>query len=81
MVRDESVYRGKDVFGWYLWGIIDSLLDTSSRYTILSVSLCCILVVLNNATLFLLVTSVQRQAFIADIVILARKYARCLSSE
>ena len=61
--------------------IIDSLLDDSSRHTNLSVSLCRIPVVLNNATLFLLLTSVRRQAFIADIVILAHKYARCLSSE
>ena len=64
----ESVYRGKDVFGWYLRETSDSLLDASSRYTILSVNLCCIPVVLNNETLFLFLTSVQRQAFIADIV-------------
>ena len=77
----ESVYRGKDVFGWYLQEIINSLLDASSRYTTLSVNLCCIPVVLNNATLFLLLTSVWSQAFITDIVILAHKYTCCLSSE
>ena len=64
----ESVYRGRDIFGWYVREMIDSLLDASSRCTILSVNLCCISVVLNGETLFLLQTSVRRQVFIADIV-------------
>ena len=71
----ESAHRGKDVFGWYLRGIIDSSLYASSRYTILSLILCCIPVVLNNATLFLLLTSVRRQAFIADMVILTSTHS------
>ena len=73
------MYRGKDIFEWYLWGIIDSLPDTSSRYSILSVNLCCIPVVMNSGTLVLLLTSVPKQAFISDMMIVTHKYALCLS--
>ena len=62
---------------------IDLLPGACNRSTVPSVRVCPIPVVLNNATLSLRLTLAQhkRQAFITDMVILAHKYACCLSSE
>ena len=78
----ESVYRGKDVLS-VPTGNNRFVTNDSSRYTVLSVNLVCIPVVLNDATLFSLLTKNRhkRQAFTAEIVILAHRYARSLSLE